>query len=55
MATPDETGDKPAEIQQQGDSPDSLTLVDLFDRMDREAFRRVIREHDRPEQHARSS
>jgi hypothetical protein len=47
MTTPKEPREKPAETQHDGNGNETLSLVDYFDRMDREAFRRVIDDHDR--------
>ena len=49
MANPKEPGEKPAEIPPQAEPDVTLSLVDYFDRVDREAFRRMLRHHDRAE------
>ena len=49
MANPKEPGEKPAEIPPASDADVTLSLVDYFDRVDREAFRRMLRDHDRTE------
>ena len=46
MSTPEEPGDKPAESQISKDSPETVSLVDLFDQLDRAAFERSLNQRD---------
>jgi hypothetical protein len=46
MTKPKEPREKPADINHESDHPKTLSLVDFFDRMDREAFHRVLGDHD---------
>lgn len=47
MPTPKKPAEDRAGIKQERDSSETLSLVDYFDRMDREAFRRMLKDHDR--------
>jgi hypothetical protein len=47
MTTPKEPREKPAETRHDGNRNETLSLVDYFDFMDRETFRRVIDDQDR--------
>ena len=46
MSTQEEPGDKPAESETKRDSPETVSLVDLFDQLDRAAFERSLNQRD---------
>jgi hypothetical protein len=47
MTTPKEPRENTTAIKQESDNPETLSLVDFFDRMDRETFRRDLGDRDR--------
>jgi hypothetical protein len=46
MSSEQEPEHQPADLQHEPDSSDVLTLVDLFDQMDRAAFQRALDSRD---------
>ena len=46
MPTPEEPGTQPAMTDSESDSAETVSLVDLFDQIDRRAFRRTLEQRD---------
>ena len=49
MTTPDDSDTSPAPVEQKSDPSgpeDALSIVDLFDQMDRESFKRSLEQRD---------
>ena len=46
MATPDDTRQNTARTRTDADSDDTVTLVDLFDQLDRSSFLRTLEQRD---------
>ena len=46
MSTPEEPSQSPAERDSEREAPETVSLVDLFDQLDRDAFRRALRQRD---------
>jgi hypothetical protein len=46
MSTPEEPSEQPANADSDGETGDTVSLVDLFDQLDRAAFRRALKQRD---------